>query len=59
MIKVNFFYNGIKTIIPCLKEDKMLTICQKYSTKIEVDINSLYFLYNGTIINYELTFYEL
>ena len=58
MAKVNFIYNGIITIIQCLKEDKLGTICQKFALKVEVNLNSLYFLYNGKVINFELTFYE-
>ena len=59
MAKAIFSYEGLKKIIQCLKEDKMKIICQKFSSEIEVDINSLYFLYDGIIIDYDLTFYEL
>ena len=58
MAKVNFSFDGIKTEIQCLKEDKMKNICIKYASKIDKDINSLYFLYNGNKINYELTYYK-
>ena len=58
MAKVNFTYEGIKTVIQCSKEDKMRNICSKFGTKSEVDINSLFFIYNGKLINLELTFYE-
>ena len=58
MAKVCFEYNGIKTFIQCSKEEKMSNICIKYAVKIQKNINSLYFLYNGIKINNELTFYE-
>ena len=58
MALVNFIYEGIKTTISCLKEDKMKIICNKFTSKIQKNINSLYFVYDGNKINYELTFYE-
>ena len=58
MASVNFIYEGIETSIQCMKGDKMRNICYKYTSKIKKDITSLYFLYNGNQINYELTFYE-
>ena len=58
MATANFTYEGIKTTIQCLKEDKMKDVCKKYTSKIEKDINSLYFIYNGNKINYDLSFYE-
>ena len=59
MAKVIFSFNGIKAEIQCLKEDKMINICKKYVSKINVDLNSLYFLYSGQKINLDLTFNEL
>ena len=58
MALVNFIYEGIKTTISCLKEDKMKIICNKFTSKIKQNINSLYFVYDENQINYELTFYE-
>ena len=58
MAKVNFTYNALKTVIQCLKDEKMSYICNKYASKIETNINSLYFLYNGNKVNLELTFNE-
>ena len=37
MAKVIFTYEGIDETIDCSKEDKMKDICQKYSSKIEVN----------------------
>ena len=58
MAKVIFSFNGIQTIIQCLKEDKMKNICNKYASKINININSLIFIYGGNQINYELSFQE-
>ena len=59
MTKVIFSFNGIQTSIQCFKEDKMATICKKFATKIDADINSLYFLYGGIKINLDLSFDQL
>ena len=58
MPRVIFEYNGAKTTIQCLKEDTMKNICLKYSSKINTNINSLYFLYGGNQINPNLSFEE-
>ena len=58
MALVNSIFNEIKTMIQCVKEDKMKNICAEYALKIDKEINSLYFLYNGNQINNELTFYK-
>ena len=56
MINVIFTFDGFKTIIKCLKEDKMKNICLKYASKIHIDINSIYFLYAGNKVNFDLTY---
>lgn len=60
MSKANviFTFDGSEIKIQCLKEDKMEDICQKYSTKILLNINSLIFLYGGNIVNFKLSFIE-
>ena len=45
-------------IIQCLKTDKMLDICKKFSTKSNLELNNLYFLYGGSKINLNKTFQE-
>ena len=45
-------------IIQCLKTDKMLDICKKFSTKSNLELNNLYFLYGGSKINLNMTFQE-
>ena len=51
MAKAIFSYNGTETVIQCLKEDKMKNICNKYSSKININLNSLFFIYGGNQIN--------
>ena len=58
MSKVIFSYDGKETTIQCLKEDKMKNICNKYSSKIDININSLLFIYGGNQINFDLSFKE-
>ena len=43
MAKVIFSFNGIQTTIQSLKEEKMESICKKFASKIDIDINSIYF----------------
>ena len=56
MSKVVFLYNGKELAIQCTKEDKMKDICNRFATKVDININSLLFIYGGNKINYELTF---
>ena len=58
MSKVIFNYNGINTIIQCETNNKMEDICKKFIGKTRIDINQIYFLYNGNEINLNMTFYE-
>ena len=58
MNQVEFNYNGNISYIQCNSNDKMGNICQKFATKISIDINSVYFLYSGNKINNELTFHQ-
>lgn len=59
MSNIVFAFNGVETTIQCLKSDKMKDICKKYSSKIENDINTLYFIYDSNKINLELTFEQI
>ena len=56
MTEVTFVYEGSPTIIQCNKEDKMNNICQKFASKMKVDVNNLIFLYGGDQVNKELKF---
>jgi len=54
MINAIFTFKGINTVIQCNKEDKMKDICSKYANKIGIDINLIYFLYNGMQLDLDL-----
>ena len=56
MSKAVFLFNGKELAIQCTKEDKMKDICNRFATKVDININSLLFIYGGNKINYELTF---
>ena len=59
MIKVEFNYNGINTIIQCNNLESIKNICQHYLNKINEDKKDIYFLYDGNKINEELTLKEM
>ena len=59
MSKVIFIFKGSETTIQCLQEDKMKDICLKFTSKINVNINKIYCIYNGNIINMELKYNEI
>ena len=54
-----FTFEGNPIIIQCNKNQKMKDICNKLSTKINMNINSLIFLYGGSKLNLDKTFNEL
>ncbi len=56
--KAVFAFNNAYIPIECSKEEKMKDICQKYSIKIETNVNCLLFLYSGNKINFESKFIE-
>ena len=58
MSTINFIYQGISTIIQCSEKEKMKIICDKYCHKINIDINSLIFLYGGNRLNMDKTYEE-
>ena len=59
MAEVIFIFNGQQTVIQCSTDEKMKDIYKRYSVKINIDINGVYFLYNGASINLESTFNEI
>ena len=59
MSKVIFNYKGNNTIVLCQENEKMIEICKRFENKTKIDINDLYFLYNGKIINIELKLNEI
>ena len=56
--KIIFTFNGTEITIQCTPEDKIRDICQKLSTKVDTNINSLIFLYGGKPMNMDLRFKE-
>ena len=55
---VIFNFEGREVIIKCLKNEKMKDICQKYADKIDMNINSFIFLYEGNKLYFNLNFNE-
>ena len=59
MYEVSFVYNGVETIIQGHNSEKMKDIFKKFNAKSLININSVFFLYNGEFINEELTINDL
>ena len=59
MINVELIYEGQSTFIQSNSEEKMKDIFQKFSTKLQVDTDSLYFIYGGNVINKDSTLSQL
>ena len=55
---VSFDFEGRIIIIQCSTDNKMKNICQKYANKLGRNVNSLIFLYGGSLINFQLSFKE-
>ena len=53
-VKIIFIYNGSNETIECKREEYMLDIYKRYAMKIQVDLEKLYFLCNGSMINPEI-----
>ena len=56
--QVIFNYQGTNLIIQCNINDKIKDIINKFLNKIQIKENNLFYLYNGTQVNKELTFNE-
>ena len=54
MISVNFELNNIETAIQCKANEKMKNICNYFVNKVGKDIKSLFFIYDGKILNENL-----
>lgn len=57
--KAIFNINGIYTTILCQTNNKFKDIFQKLQSKINKNINEMYFLYNGAKINEESKYEEV
>ena len=56
--KVIFTLDDFEISIQCLISDKLRDICQRFAMKAEKNLNSLIFLYGGSLLNLDLTFYS-
>ena len=59
MLKVEFEYKSKKTFIQAINEDKMRKVCSKFTQKVQIDLNKLYFIYSGNIVNLDLSVEQL
>ena len=57
--EVEFKYKGLSIIIQTNSDEKMNKICQKFATKSKTDIDKIYFVYNGKVLNKDLTVAQL
>ena len=53
-----FTLDGVNLAITCTTKDKMKDICKNYSNKINKNMDSLIFLYEGNKVNFDLSFEE-
>ena len=53
-----FTFSERKITIPCTLDESMISICQKFSNKINKEMNSLMFLYGEKQVNFHLKFRE-
>ena len=59
MAKVVFSFENEETIIDCDFKDKMKDIFMKYCSKVQKDINKLYFKYNANIIKEDMEYGQI
>ena len=62
MNQIEFKYKDNKTIIHCNENEKMSDIIKKYANKAQVNINKIYFSYDGkagNLFNQELSFNQI
>ena len=58
-VKIIFSLEGIDSLIKCTKEEKLKDICLKYATKLDKNLSSFLFLYEGKQIDFDLNFTQL
>ena len=58
MSEIYFSYQSTETVIQCAKDDLIKDICQKFANKNIININDIYFIYNGTKVNENYTFVQ-
>ena len=52
--KVEFYYNGVTTVIHCSEKEIMKDIVQKFCVKATIDKSTIYCLYEGNILDEEI-----
>ena len=55
MTTIEFQYKGDITTIPAENAEKFTEICSKFAKKVNVEINTLNFIYSGKVVNLDLT----
>ena len=51
MAEINFNFKGAFTKMQCNTDDKIKDICKRFALKSEQDINDIYFLYDGGMVD--------
>ena len=54
MSKITFNYKGNEIVIPCKKDEKFGPILQRFYEKTEIQRKTIYFLFNGQILDEQL-----
>ena len=58
-MEVLYTYKGCETTIQCKESEQMKEICKRFEFKVGININTVFFIHDGTKINGELTFFQL
>ena len=56
MIEINFKYKEKNNIIKCNKEDLIKQVCTNFAEQTDLDIDNIFFIYEGRKLNLELNF---
>ena len=56
MIEINFKYREKNNIIKCNKEDLIKQVCINFAEQTDLDIENIFFIYEGRKLNLELNF---
>ena len=59
MSEIIFIYDSSRTVIQYNQNDSIKDICQKFVLKAGINFSSVYFLYNGKKIDFQLSLNEL
>ena len=59
MSNVIFSFQGNETKIQCQREDKFKDISKRFTTKAKINMNKIYYVYDGNVINEELNLEQI